>query len=432
MTAPIATGQVTIEYFYLSRFGVMSKFLLTIFNLLGALCICAQAPNFGWSVQEITIPEPARTTIQTNAGYAAAPRCWRLNACLDNPNYELQAVYGTATHPWLLNTTGDFYQSPFGSDLASNVNPVLFPAVPALEYDSWFCLGNDPYVGNIASVPSPLYDPFIIFESGNGFYVNDATGSSVIGVWSSGNSEGLPNGDNAILVAQLTCESGEVISGQFNVQVRRLNPDGSIFIPVEIYAIVGITWSNVNDLDPCPVVLLPVTLTSFSAKPETERVLLQWTTETEQNVDRFEVERSKDGVDFEYVTTVEANGNTTSLSMYGAHDNSPLTGYSYYRLKAVDTNGEFDYSDLRRVEFRPANAEVYPNPTRGKVTISGLSDDIEHVRLLDSRGSVVRTWRVAGEVQIEAPVTDLPAGVYLVELHTASSAVQTERLVIRP
>lgn len=410
----------------------MSKFLLTIFNLLGALCICAQAPNFGWSVQEITIPEPARTTIQTNAGYAAAPRCWRLNACLDNPNYELQAVYGTATHPWLLNTTGDFYQSPFGSDLASNVNPVLFPAVPALEYDSWFCLGNDPYVGNIASVPSPLYDPFIIFESGNGFYVNDATGSSVIGVWSSGNSEGLPNGDNAILVAQLTCESGEVISGQFNVQVRRLNPDGSIFIPVEIYAIVGITWSNVNDLDPCPVVLLPVTLTSFSAKPETERVLLQWTTETEQNVDRFEVERSKDGVDFEYVTTVEANGNTTSLSMYGAHDNSPLTGYSYYRLKAVDTNGEFDYSDLRRVDFRPANAEVYPNPTRGKVTISGLSDDIEHVRLLDSRGSVVRTWRVAGEVQIEAPVTDLPAGVYLVELHTASSAVQTERLVIRP
>lgn len=341
-------------------------------------------------------------------------------------------MYGTAADPWSLNTTGDFYQSIFGSDLAPNINPLFFASFPDAEYDSWFCLGNDPYVGNLLSVPSPDYNPFNIFEGGNGFLVNDVTGSSVIGAWGSGNSEGQPNGDNAILVAQFTCESGVVISGQFNVQVRRLNPDGSIFIPVETYAMVGITWSNVNDLDPCPVVLLPVTLTSFSAKPETERVLLQWTTETEQNVDRFEVERSKDGVDFEYVTTVEANGNTTSLSMYGAHDNSPLTGYSYYRLKAVDTNGEFDYSDLRRVEFRPANAEVYPNPAHGQVTISGLSDDIEHVRLLDSRGSVVRNWRVAGEVQIEAPVTDLPAGVYMVELNTASGAVQTERLVIQP
>lgn len=432
MTAPIAAHQAKNEYFGLSHYGVMSKFLFTIFGLLGSLCLCAQVPNFGWSVEEITIPEPARTTIQTNSGYAAAPRCWRLKACLDNPNYEVQAMYGTAADPWSLNTTGDFYQTPFGSDLASNVNTSVFPVFPELEYDSWFCLGNDPYVGSITSVPSPAYDPFILFESGNGFYVNDAIGSSVIGVWGSGNSEGQPNGDNAILVAQLTCESGVVISGQFNVQVRRLNPDGTIFIPVETYAIVGLTWSNVSDLDPCPVVLLPVTLTSFSAKAEAEQVVLNWTTETEQHVDRFEVERSKDGVDFEYVTTVEANGNTTSPSLYGAHDNNPLTGYSYYRLKAVDINGEFDYSDLRRVEFRPASAAVYPNPARGQVTISGLSDDIEHVRLLDSRGAVVRTWGVAGEVHIEAPITDLPAGVYLVELNTASGAVQTERLVIRP
>lgn len=410
----------------------MSKSLLTILSLFGALCAFAQAPNFGWSVEEITIPEPARTTIQTDAAYTAAPRCWRLKACLDDPNYEVQAMYGTAAEPWSLNTTGDFYQSPLGADLAPNVNPLFFAVFPELEYDSWFCLGNAPYIGNILSVPSPTYNPFTIFEGGNGFYVNDATGSSVIGAWGSGNSEGQPNGDNAILVAQLTCESGVVISGQFNVQVRRLNPDGSIFIPVETYAMVGITWSNVTDLDPCPLVLLPVTLTSFSAKPEAERVVLNWTTETEQNVDRFEVERSKDGVDFEYVTTVEANGNTTSLSMYGAHDNNPLAGYSYYRLKAVDINGEFDYSDLRRVEFRPASAEVYPNPARGQVTISGLADDIEHVRLLDSRGAVVRTWRVAGEVQIEAPVADLPAGVYMVELNTASGAVQTERLVIQP
>ena len=410
----------------------MSKFLLPIFGLLGSLCMYAQAPNFGWSVQEVAIPSAESTTIQAEAGYTLPPRCWQLSACVGNPNFETQAIYGLAGAPWTLNTTGDFYQSIFGGSLGNDINPISFGFVPQLEYDSWFCLGNTPYNSNILEVASPDYDPFALFESGFGFNVNDNVGSSVVGAWGPGSSESLPNGSNATLVGQFTCESGVVISGLFNIQLRKLNPDGTIASPLEVYNIEGVSWSNTTDLDECPLVLLPVTLTSFSAKPETERVLLQWTTETEQNVDRFEVERSKDGVDFEYVTTVEANGNTSSLSMYGAHDNNPLTGYSYYRLKAVDINGEFDYSDLRRVEFRPANAEVYPNPARGQVTISGLADDIEHVRLLDSRGAAVRSWRVAGEVQIEAPVTDLPAGVYLVELHTASGAVQTERLVIRP
>ena len=410
----------------------MNKFLLTILGLLGSLCMRAQAPNFGWSVQEVSIPSTVSTTIQTEAGYTSPPRCWQLSACVDDPNYEMQAIYGVAAEPWTLNTTGDFYQSTFGGSLAIDINPAFFVAVPALEFDSWFCLGNSAYNGNILDVASPLYDPFDLFENGFGFNVNDGFGSSVVGAWGSGFSEGQPNGDNAILVGQFTCESGVVISGLFNAQVRRLNPDGTIASPLEIYNMVGVSWSNVTDLDPCPIVLLPVTLTSFSAYAVSDHVELKWSTETEQNVDRFEVQRSKDGVDWEYVTSVAANGNTSTQSIYGAVDNKPLAGFSYYRLKAIDLNGEFDYSDLRRVEFRPANAEVYPNPARGQVTISGLVDDIEHVRLLDSRGAVVRTWRVAGEVQIEAPVADLPAGVYMVELNTASGAVQTERLVIQP
>lgn len=343
----------------------------------------------------------------------------------------------TGSSPWILNIPEGVYQHFGGSHLGKQINPLLFPLFPCLPYDSWFTLSNDPYSANVESITDLGNDIFADFEAGLSFTADTPTGSTVFGAWSNGDSQGLPDADNKVLLAQITVESGADLSGTWNLQIRRLNPDGSIYDPPgvdqsEIVTVSGFDWSITSDFDPCQIVFLPVTLTSFSAKPSSGGIALNWTTESELSLDRFEVQRSKEGIDFEHVTAIAANGNISNHSQYGALDDNPYVGYSYYRLKAVDINGEHDYSDLRRVEFRPTSVEVYPNPASITVNISGFAEDIEQVRLLDIRGALVRKWHVTNQVHMNASVSNLPVGVYFLELCTKFGAVQSERLVIKP
>ena len=413
------------------------KYTLAILALFAAAVMQGQFPFNGMSVQEVTIPATEQATIQADGGYAGPVRCWRVYACMSDPNWEVQAMFGfdnaSGSFPWILNTSGDFWQSGLGSDLAPDINEAILPFFPELAYDSWFSLGNDPYNGTISGVNGAAYDPYTIFESGSGFNENTYDGSTVFGAWPNGLSEGLADAESKILVAQFTSASSSVISGTFNFQFRQLNPDGSIFIPTTTIQATGASWSNITDLDPCPLVFLPLTLTSFSAKPEGEIVRLNWNTLSEQNVDYFGIERSKDGSVFEQVGSLEANGTTQGESLYFTHDANPLPGASYYRLRIVDTNGAVEYSDPRRVDFRPTNVSLYPNPSAGTFSISGIPASATEIRLLDSRGLLVDSWATTDDnMKLTPDISRLAAGVYMVEILTATGSLYQERLVMNP
>ncbi|TZF82998.1 hypothetical protein FW774_11885 [Pedobacter sp. BS3] len=96
---------------------------------------------------------------------------------------------------------------------------------------------------------------------------------------------------------------------------------------------------------------LPVTLLSFTGRPEGKRVRLDWTTASEQNNSHFEVLRSKDGQQFYALGTVGGRGTTTNLSKYNYVDNDPGTGINYYRLKQVDLNASISLSDIVPVKM---------------------------------------------------------------------------------
>ncbi|NIR47130.1 T9SS type A sorting domain-containing protein [candidate division KSB1 bacterium] len=110
----------------------------------------------------------------------------------------------------------------------------------------------------------------------------------------------------------------------------------------------------------------PVEMKSFTAQFLANRVVLKWITATETNNFGFEVERSLPNHDFEKIGFVAGNGTVTVPKTYKFVDTEISTGKVFYRLKQIDLDGRFDYSDILTVNIGvPEHFELsanYPNP----------------------------------------------------------------------
>ncbi len=117
---------------------------------------------------------------------------------------------------------------------------------------------------------------------------------------------------------------------------------------------------------------LPVELSSFTAKVKGSDVLLDWRTETEVSNYGFEVQR-KATDDWEKIGFVEGHGNTNSPKEYSFKDSEPAGGTAFqYRLKQIDTDGKFSYSnivDVSLIPYQYALYQNYPNPFNPGTTI---------------------------------------------------------------
>ncbi len=133
----------------------------------------------------------------------------------------------------------------------------------------------------------------------------------------------------------------------------------------------GSTVSTFNKFtlgtDPCSSPL-PVELLSFDAEKVLEDVDVTWITTTEINNDYFVIERSRDGITWESLDSVPGAGNSSVELSYDYMDDSPLFGTSFYRLKQVDFDGSFSYSEVEVINFEGIEiVDLYPNPSTGKV-----------------------------------------------------------------
>ena len=99
--------------------------------------------------------------------------------------------------------------------------------------------------------------------------------------------------------------------------------------------------------------LIPVELTSFTASTVDGNVVLNWITATELNNAGFQIERRKTTderrEDWESIGFVNGNGTSTETHTYSFADESPVAGKSYYRLKQIDFDGSFEYSNSKKL-----------------------------------------------------------------------------------
>ena len=176
---------------------------------------------------------------------------------------------------------------------------------------------------------------------------------------------------------------------------------------------------------------LPVELISFDATNENNTVSLDWKTASEIDNDFFSVERSSNGVDFFEIGQVAGNGTTNELQTYNFVDKSPLNGVSYYRLRQVDYDGAFEYSNVADVSIALANFafNVYPNPIenhRAIIEMRNVGEGDASISVYNSVGKVVLNKTVAlnpnqslkYDLELER---NTPTGIYIVEVRSGKN-----------
>ncbi|MBU6158917.1 MAG: autotransporter-associated beta strand repeat-containing protein [Bacteroidetes bacterium] len=140
--------------------------------------------------------------------------------------------------------------------------------------------------------------------------------------------------------------------------------------------------------------ILPVRYISFDAFFKNGQTELIWKTAQEINNRHFLIERSGDGKNWEIIKVVPgASDRTESIRKYQTTDRNPLKGVNYYRLKQVDLDGRFSYSDIRTVHNNTLNGlSLFPNPGNGWFTVSGLSKGTPHqIRVVDMAGKLMHS-----------------------------------------
>jgi hypothetical protein len=165
---------------------------------------------------------------------------------------------------------------------------------------------------------------------------------------------------------------------------------------------------------------LPVELLDFTAEPENEAVLLNWTTASETNNAWFEVERSLDAIHFEIVLKQAGAGNSSLIRNYQDIDKSPFTGVSYYRLKQVDFNGDYSYSQIVPVNFdlnKLALTSAYSGQGNNLIVTFNRAVEEPQFSLFDLSGKLVAVHNeTSNGNQFTLPMDVLQKGIYLLDI----------------
>lgn len=176
---------------------------------------------------------------------------------------------------------------------------------------------------------------------------------------------------------------------------------------------------------------LPVELLFFDAQAQGATVPCSWSTATELANDHFEVERSRDGIDFATIGEVAGAGNSQVQLDYVFVDTDPLPGLSYYRLKQVDLDGALAWSAIVPVQrSTSAVLTLYPNPASDVVHLQPVANAAQPVSAMihDGAGRMVRELE-AGALSGPIDVSDLPAGAYSLRVTGIDGSVSEGRFL---
>jgi hypothetical protein len=191
----------------------------------------------------------------------------------------------------------------------------------------------------------------------------------------------------------------------------------------------GLVAGDVNSIGTYPsynsytvnLSVMPVTLVSFAALKYADGITVKWATAAEVNAEAFFVERSADGRSWNNIAQVKAKGNASAGFSYSFDDINPFKGDNFYRLKQTDKDGQYTYSEVRKVDFDTyaAKVTVYPNPVVGGnfvVEFNSRPAASISYKLLNSAGLIMKQGELKDRVAT-IDVSNLTTGIYLLQLN---------------
>jgi len=358
------------------------------------------------STTSLNIGDNAPPDVGLPANWLPTGDCYGVNNNAGIGNSAITPIVGIAVNTGTVNITGVNFgieRLPDSDDKSKNytVN------VPGLQYAVPGLTGSDPEDG--------------ILGAGKTYKIT-----------------GVPT--NAVLFYNGALVSTNMVITSFNPALLLIDPGDTAHLSTFTYA--SMDAAGLYDPSPATVTItwnqtLPVKLISFSGRLNGTKVDLNWVTANELNTKQFEVERSADGQAFTKFATVAARGNSNTAISYDLVDPVPLKGVSYYRLKMVDIDGKFEYSQI--IIIRIDNSiqlvtKVAPNPFTGKIDVylTLTHNTPVDFRFIDINGRMVFSKSVKGLKGFNwftiNDLDKLPSAPYMLHIKTDDATI-VEKLI---
>ena len=193
--------------------------------------------------------------------------------------------------------------------------------------------------------------------------------------------------------------------------------------------------------------IVPVELVSFTATIVDNKVKLDWFTATETNNSGFEIQRSKNGSDYQTIFFIGGNGTTTNRNVYSYIDESVNFGVYYYRLKQIDFDGTIEYLKAVSVDLGLPKTfmleQNYPNPFNPRTKIKWQSpiSGWQTIKIYDLLGNEVATlvneFVEAGNHEVEFNTGEgsrqltLTSGIYFYQLKAGNFTTTKKMILLR-
>ena len=356
---------------------------------------------------------------------------------------------------WSLTNIATFYLLPVVTTIPSNTNPVnITSAEYFIDTDPGFGLATD--IPLTAGLDVTLNNAFINLNGlSNGVHRVYMRTKNVEGKWSLTNLNVF-----SILAASVTIPANPVAGnitkfeyffdndpgfgngtkinitptldlGNYNfvADVSSLN-DSSHTLYIRSYD----GWSLTNTKSFSKGSILPITWLSFNAVKIADSVLLNWKTNSEQNCNFYQIERSNDGVTFSKIGTSPAANSSTATSNYNFVDTKPLQGISYYRIKQVDNDGAFRYSKVIAVRFLASlpPVSIYPNPASETVNIvfTNVPANGTKIEMFTANGQFVKSILNNGSAASAIDVSNLSNGLYQIKISDKNMQL-SEKIIVQ-
>lgn len=173
---------------------------------------------------------------------------------------------------------------------------------------------------------------------------------------------------------------------------------------------------------------LPVTLMAFDGAVQENHVTLKWATAGETNADRFEIQHSTNGKNWDLIGSVIAKGESSVQSNYAFGHEAPVKGQNFYRLKMIDYDKTFSLSKIINVLFDKTPAlTAYPNPASNRILI-GNDELVKQVTLHAVSG--VKVFEIKGRFYDGIDVSKLSEGIYMMTIIHLDGTVSMQKVLI--
>lgn len=179
-----------------------------------------------------------------------------------------------------------------------------------------------------------------------------------------------------------------------------------------------ITIGSVNRLTP-----LPISLINFSAVCQESGILVSWSTASETDNKRFELERSTDGVNYTIIASLNGHGTTQEQNNYSYLDKSSIKQHYYYRLKQIDSDNKASYNYVLTESNNYCNTKevellVFPNPANESIYVKSTSDKPVMIEVINDCGQLVykSDKNILSQEQVEITTSHLASGIYAVRV----------------